>query len=347
MCDSDAQLAAKRIACLEAEIEARRREIDQLQSGVGSSETYTDNVTGDGRDQLCSTQNEPASLQQSMKDLIVLWEQRLGKDQIGREIIPQHKKVPLLSALHDADADGPPAVIYTASMDSDETRDGPPSLVGIEDKSTETHLQVSLRMIEERDQKIERLEEVIHSDIEIIKKMKETMEKMVDMRVEAKANTPQEMFPGELDCILVALKEKHNVALEEQCADMQDELKGLEIQCSNQENLIEYLKTEMVNLLVSKQMVEKELDSELEQHDRVVAILKSSFKQKEDQFEQLTKELGSRNSSLEDEIEILKAENVRLRVRSQILEEEKNITERAMQTEMQLFYIENKRHEIL
>lgn len=228
-----------------------------------------------------------------MKDLIGMWEQRLGEDQAGNEITSQPitKTLPSDHSVtrYAADADGPPAIVYTASMDSDETSDGshpygnnkfedlPQLFVSAEMElgSIEKQFQVSQRMIEERDSKIKKLENIIHSDVKLIKQMKETIEKMIDERNEAESIATQKVVSGEA--------EKHNDALKEQCTDLQGALKGLEIHSSNQENIIEFLKAQTVTLLVSKQMIENELISEVDHRDRTIAILESSFGEKSDQ----------------------------------------------------------------
>ena len=53
------------------------------------------------------------------------------------------------------------------------------------------------------------------------------------------------------------------------------------------------------------------------------------------------------SSSLEDKIEELKAENVRLRFRSQMLENEKRTVEEETKTELCLFHTANSLHERL
>lgn len=318
----------------------------------------------ENKDESKEPDDKPESLYHSLDDLIVLWEERLSKGGSDNEIISQPKKSSVDfhgDTRHSTDIDDPPAIVSTASSDSDETRDGPPSpshniftmfqpfvSPGREPGSAVTQLQESKRMIEERDQKIESLEAVIHSDIEIIKKMKSTIEKMVDTRIAEGKSRPatRKTIPEELEYTL-ALQENQNEVLEEQCTSFQDTIKGLEAKNSSQENVIEFLKSQLVTLLVTKRMVEEELGSELENRDTVMANLETSFKENAKQSQRMIMDLGSRNSSLEDQIEGLKAENVRLRLTSQIMEEEKRMSEQAMQTEMQLFYIENNRHEIL
>jgi hypothetical protein len=50
--------------------------------------------------------------------------------------------------------------------------------------------------------------------------------------------------------------------------------------------------------------------------------------------------LGKHNSTLDDQIEEIKAENENLRVRHQLIEEEKRMAVEAMKTELELLYLE-------
>ena len=166
--------------------------------------------------------------------------------------------------------------------------------------------------IDERDQNIEFLESVVNSDTDIFQKMKGTLEKMVHERNEMKSNT--------------------------------DTLKA---QLSSQENVIEFLKTEMVNLLITQQVNEEVQRKELDNRDRIIASLEGLFRDNAEQTQLMIKQLGTRNSSLEDEIERLRAENINLRIQAVMLEEEKKQAKEDMNTELQLLYIETGRHEIL
>ena len=103
----------------------------------------------------------------------------------------------------------------------------------------------------------------------------------------------------------------------------------LEEQKSSQEITIEYLKSEMVNLLIAKTAKEEALDRSTNQSQKMI------------------QDLGRQSSCLEDEIAQLKAENTNLHIRALVLEEEKARVEEEMKTEMSLMYIETGRHEIL
>ena len=64
------------------------------------------------------------------------------------------------------------------------------------------------------------------------------------------------------------------------------------------------------------------------------------------QSEQMFRALRSHSSSLEDQIEELRVENTKLRVASQILEEEKRQTEMKLREKMELLYLETVQHKI-
>eukprot|EP01083_Nonionella_stella_P216725 778714_1 len=116
---------------------------------------------------------------------------------------------------------------------------------------------------------------------------------------------------------------------------------------SSQENTIAYLKSEMVNMLVKRQMDEKAMDEEIDQRDTTIANLMSSFTEEADTSQRQIKHLGAKTSSLEDEVEELRAETVKLRIHAMMMMEEKELKEKEMAKEMQLLYIETSRHEIL
>ena len=269
----------------------------------------------------------------------MMWEERLltkstarGGRLRERDEVLQHKKdIPTI-----------PDLVYVTSTDSEDTRDQPPSSSiddeyrnpvssprvsspratnvflelltppGRESGRPETKWQVLQQKIDERDQKIESLESAINSDTDIFQKMKGTLEKMVHERNEMKSNT--------------------------------DTLKA---QLSSQENVIEFLKTEMVNLLITQQVNEEVQRKELDNRDRIIASLEGLFRDNAEQTQLMIKQLGTRNSSLEDEIERLRAENINLRIQAVMLEEEKKQAKEDMNTELQLLYIETGRHEIL
>ena len=135
--------------------------------------------------------------------------------------------------------------------------------------------------------------------------------------------------------------------MESECTRLLDAITTLEEHSSSQENTIEYLKSEMVNLLLAKQMEEEKLNKELDRRRSIIISLENTFKESADQSQRLVKDLHTQSSSLEDEIAQLKVDNTKLRIRVMMLEEEKAMVEEEMKTEMQLLYIETGRHDIL
>ena len=85
----------------------------------------------------------------------------------------------------------------------------------------------------------------------------------------------------------------------------------------------------------------------VERRNITISNLESSCEEKADRPQRMITALEVHSSSQEDQIEELKAENVRLCVRSQILEEEKRMVKEEMKTKMQLLYIDTGRHKIL
>jgi chromosome segregation ATPase len=202
------------------------------------------------------------------------------------------------------------------------------------------------RMIGERDANIESLESVIESDTEIIGQMKDTLKKLVCEKVATDADKFSNFYLSELES-KIRLQKKKNETLESECTRLLDAITTLEEHSSSQENTIEYLKSEMVNLLLAKQMEEEKLNKELDRRRSIIISLENTFKESADQSQRLVKDLHTQSSSLEDEIAQLKADNTKLRIRAMMLEEEKAMVEEEMKTEMQLLYIETGRHDIL
>jgi len=335
-------LAAEKMAQIESKIETRQAEINhelflgEINGLVGQDGDKNHRMSDD--DDESTIKSDAESSRQSLEDLIMMWDERLAKSTARggrlreRDEVLQHKKdIPTI-----------PDLVYVTSTDSEDTRDQPPSSSiddecrspvssprvsspratnvflelltppGRESGRPETKWQVLQQKIDERDQKIESLESVINSDTDIFQKMKGTLEKMVHERNEMKSNT--------------------------------DTLKA---QLSSQENVIEFLKTEMVNLLITQQVDEEVQRKELDNRDRIIASLEGLFQDNAEQTQLMIKQLGTRNSSLEDEIERLRAENINLRIQAVMLEEEKKQAKEDMNTELQLLYIETGRHEIL
>lgn len=103
----------------------------------------------------------------------------------------------------------------------------------------------------------------------------------------------------------------------------------------------------MVKLLFASRTSIDQMKAGLVHRDETIAALEASFQENAAKSQRIVTELGVRNSTLEDQIEELRAENVRVRIGSRMMEEETKLAEEAMNTEMQLFYIEHSRHEIL
>jgi len=267
---------------------------------------------------------QPESLRKSLGDLIVLWEQRLSENRRQRNKDNASTTTADDDVCHTTDdIDAPPAVVYaTTTWWENETTgtstDGatpnlssPRRNIGLMKHLSHTfgvspgrniieytaELDALENIVEERDLKIESLQTVISSDTEIIGKMIDTMKKMVGQK--------------EAGSVMLS-QDKKNDTVEDDFERLQRMITDLKGQSSSQENVIELLRAEMVNLLVAKRMVEENLMVEVEQRDVALSNLKTLCEERADQ-----------SSFLEDEIEKLRAENVRLRVRSQMLEEEK------------------------
>ena len=188
------------------------------------------------------------------------------------------------------------------------------------------------------------------SNLEIMNKMKD-LEKIVHL---SKNNTQSSNFSS-LETVHVvkdlesklSIQEEKNKTLQEDCKGLLEVITTLQTHNSNQENVIDYLKTEMVNLLMRSQMDEKVLTNEIDSRISTITNLQTSFKAKEKQSQQMIQSLNDRNSTLEDEIEQLRAENCKLNVRNLMLQEEKKMKEEEMKTELSLLYIETGRSDIL
>jgi len=352
---------ADKIAQLEAEI-------SKLREGIEEEEEEEEEISIIDEDEVVAT-GEDDSLHE-MEYLIQLWEARLAKS------TEQENN---LSGLPDI-----PNLVYISSMETDLTEDTPvrdlpedrnPAysprdvMTNIDEnvpprprnifrsKSDVTNSYVMKndpvlsspkwkvleQMIEERDNNIETLNTVIYSDTDMIKKMKDTLQKLV---LERKALQSNQARVEELESKLSLLEQK-NKALEAECARLLEAMLTLDGHSSSQENTIAYLKSEMVNMLLKKQLDEKAMDKEIDQRDTTIANLKSSFTEEKDISQKTIKHLGAKASNLEDKVEELRAENVKLRIHAMMMQEEKELNEKEMQKEMQLLYIETSRHEIL
>jgi len=340
--------AAERTAHSESEIATKRAEICQLQ------------IVAQDRDKADDAQHNDEETSLQLDELRGLWAKHSGS--FTR---PQLEKGVSASAIHDAfrwptSDDAPPDIFYTSSTDSDETRDAPPSpsqrsslfehlpnpfgsprsvvmpLLGQSDENEGT--------AGERDQKIQYLEAVIGSDTEIIRKMKDTIDKMIqEKKASVEPESSLRMIVGELEST-IELQVMQTEILKEECTRLQGVIANMRANGSSQDKVIKFMKAEMVKLQLTYRMAEEEMGAKLVQRDTAIANLESSFKENAEESKRMITAVGVRNSALEDQIEDLKAENARLQVRSQMLEEEKRHCEETMKMEMQLLCIENSRH---
>ena len=365
-------LSAERIAHLESEIAAKKAEICQLQLAARGGEARSSRI---GSLQLQEKNQDETHLTPMYKkssngsleldELAGLWEERLAS--MKKQ---QHAKKGIsASAIHDAfrdpvDEPVPPGLVYTSSIDSDETRDGPPELTSPlpSPRNLFDNLQnsfVSPRGVDGLDfhfdepdvqgketssecvKKIEHLKAFIDCDTELIRKMKGTIQKLVQEKTQDGSKSSLKMIVGELEST-ISLQDMQNEILKEECTRLQDVIAGLESSIASKENIIMCMKAEMVKQQFTNRMAEEELRAELAQRDVVIANLESSFKENADNSKRMIKALGVQSSLLEDEIENLKAENGRLQAQSQVLEEEKRVGEERLDREMQLLYIEKE-----
>ena len=91
------------------------------------------------------------------------------------------------------------------------------------------------------------------------------------------------------------------------------------------------------------------LNTELQRRNKAIHELRSSSEENADRSQQMITDLEASSSCLEDQIEKLKVENVRLRVTSQMLKEEKDMAEeemKALKTDVQSYYIDNSHYGI-
>ena len=351
---------ADKIAQLEAEISKLREGIEEEEEEISIID----------EDEVAAGTEEDDSLHE-MEYLIQLWEARLAKS------TEQENN---LSGLPDI-----PNLVYVSSMETDLTDDTPARDLPPEDRNpaysprdvmtdidenvpprprnifrsksdvTNSYMmkndpvlsspkwKVLEQMIEERDNNIKTLNTVIYSDTDMIKKMKDTLQKLV---LERKAVQSNQARVEELESKL-SLQEEENKALEAECERLLEAMLTLDGHSSSQENTIAYLKSEMVNMLLKKQLDEEATDEEIEQRDTTIANLKNSFTEEKDISQKTIKHLGAKASNLEDQVEELRAENVKLRIHAMLMQEDNEMKEKEMQKEMQLLYIETSRHEIL
>lgn len=160
-------------------------------------------------------------------------------------------------------------------------------------------------------------------DLDIMNKMKHIEHMMKDRKKNQSKSTLAKV-------LVVDEMKKDNNMLQTEIKRLLEVVSTLDSRISYQDNTIEFIKSEMCNLLISNKTEEEELSKELDLRDATIANLKNSFKH-----------MSERNSSLEDELERLRAENTKLQVKSLMIEEKAAVVEEEMRKELQLAYIEN------
>jgi len=319
---------------------------------------------------LTTTTNiNDGSLFQSLDDLVSLWEQRLAKstttlhDQHDdqHETFDEHKKYnavpPAVPDLNVDDEDGSvdrPASSSVQNMSSISTEHlltnkqtssipeaSPQMVIGFPNSSSvggveQSHRRTSqdyavgalgLYMAHGSDE-VQKKSPNIHDqiDVDIMNKMKDIEYMMKDRKRNQSKST--------LAKVLVV--EKDNDMLQTEIKRLLDVVSTLDSRISYQDNTIEFLKSEMCNLLISNKNEEEELSRELDIRDNTIANLKNSLNH-----------MSERNSSLEDELEKLRAQNTNLQVKSLMIEEKASAVEEEMRKELQLAYIENSSFDVL
>jgi len=310
---------------------------------------------------LTATVND--SLYQSLDELVSLWEQRLAKstttlhDQHDdqHETFDEHKKYhavpPAVPDLNVDDEDGIDRLASSSTqnisisttehlLNSKQTNNVPdasPQMVtGFPNSSSVGEVEQSHRRAsqdyavgslglymaigpDEVQNKFPKVHDQI--DIDITKKMNDIERMMKDRKKNQSKST--------LAKVLV-------VDLQAEIKRLLDVISALDSRISYQDNTIEFLKSEMCNLLISNKNEEEELSRELDIRDNTIANLKTSLK-----------DMSERNSSLEDELERLRAQNTKLQVKSFMIEEKAAVVEEEMRKELQLAYIENSSFDVL
>ena len=166
-------------------------------------------------------------------------------------------------------------------------------------------------------------------DIDITNKMKDIEKLMKDRKKNQSKLTLAKV-------LVVDSFHKDNGMLQAEIKRLLEVVSTLDSRISYQDNTIEFLENEMCNLLISNKTEEEELSRELDIRDATIANLKSSLK-----------DMSERNSSLEDELERLRAENTKLQVKSLMIEEKAAVVEEEMRKELQLAYIENSSFDVV
>lgn len=97
---------------------------------------------------------------------------------------------------------------------------------------------------------------------------------------------------------------------------------------------------DVTDLLIIMEKMNDEVRLNKKQIYSRLNVIPDDKENEEDSEKKLIKHLVRRSSCLEDEIEKLRAENIKLRIRALMLEEEKK-------TDLQMSYVETGRHDLL
>lgn len=334
---------ADKISQLETEIEARREEINRI--------GYAPLMDDDDISAPADTATPTKSLQQ-LEGLILQCEERMAKA-TAAAANDNHNEKEYHKTFYPEDYELPPKI--PEIMDTEEDPASSPRMtnINLEDISMMTSFMRSNSVPSpSRVHKIFPRPSLDDSDsdydTDIIRDMKDTFRKIICEKAEKKdtKTSNNSFYTSELESKF-ALQKKKNETLEAECTRLLELSSTLEEQKSSQEITIEYLKSEMVNLLIAKTAKEEALDTELDHFISTITKLKRTFQVSANQSQKMIQDLGRQSSCLEDEIAQLKAENTNLHIRALVLEEEKARVEEEMKTEMSLMYIETGRHEIL
>ena len=198
---NEAILAAERIeriAQLESEIETKRAEIERLQNHA--KEGRANNDVDENEDESNDPENKSQPLHILLGRFMVL---RSGaKKEIPTTAPPNNDPI---IACHSTNIDDPPALVYTTTWETDDetitsstnaTPSPPyhrrtngliqnllrPFAFPRRDTKTAAELDVLVTMIRKRDIRIESLEAIISSDVDIIEEMKDTIKNLVSER---------------------------------------------------------------------------------------------------------------------------------------------------------------------
>ena len=318
--------------------------------------------------------NTDDSLFQSLDDLVSLWEQRLAKstttstslhEQHDRyeTFFDEHKKynavppaVPDLTNVDDEDDSvdrlasssvqniGTTEHLLTNKQTSNIPEASPQMVTGFPNSSSVGKVEQSHRRTSQDyavgslglymahgSAEVQKSFPNAHDqiDVDIINKMKDIEHMMKDRKKNQSKSSLAKV-------LLVDEMKKDNNMLQTEIKRLLDVVSTLDSRISYQDNTIEFLKSEMCNLLISNKTEEEELSRELDIRDNTIANIKNSFKH-----------MSEKNSSLEDELEMLRAENTKLQVKSLMIEEKAAVVEEEMRKELQLAYIENSSFDVL